>query len=143
MPTRKQRARRAKTFRHDYGFVVADEEGNEVEVSGADVRAKGKKEETAAKGKTGSKPAPKRPTSAREPQPPSWNRALKRGLPWGLAAGLGLSLLSHAVLRRRHRLRRRVRPAHVLDGCLHVPPLPAAAVVGPERQDALSRGGRR
>ena len=47
MATRKQRARRAKTFRHDYGFVVDDDEGNEVEISGADVRAKAKTGEVA------------------------------------------------------------------------------------------------
>jgi hypothetical protein len=93
MATRKQRARRAKTFRHDYGFVVADEEGNEVEISGADVRAKGRGDEP-GKPKAGAKPAPG--AASREPQPPSWNRALKRGIPWGLAAGLGLTLLSRA-----------------------------------------------
>lgn len=99
MATRKQRARRAKTFRHDYGFVVADEEGNEVEVSGADVRAKGKNDGGAAGSpKAGSKAPPKRASATREPPAPSWNRALKRGLPWGLAAGLGLSLISHTSI---------------------------------------------
>jgi hypothetical protein len=98
MATRKQRARRAKTFRHDYGFVVADEEGNEVEVSGADVRAKGKNEGAAGQRKPGSKAAPKRASATREPPAPSWNRALKRGLPWGLAAGLGLSFISHTSI---------------------------------------------
>ena len=94
MATRKQRARRAKSFRHDYGFVVDDEEGNEVEISGADVRAKAKKGEV-AKPKAGAKPATK-PNAAREPVPPSWSRSLKRGVPWGLAAGLGLTLLTRA-----------------------------------------------
>ena len=98
MATRKQRARRAKTFRHDYGFVVADEEGNEVEVSGADVRAKGKSDGAAGSPKAASKAAPKRASTTREPPQPSWNRALKRGLPWGLAAGLGLSLISHTSI---------------------------------------------
>ena len=32
VPTRKQRRRRQKTFRHEYGFVTYDEEGNEVVV---------------------------------------------------------------------------------------------------------------
>jgi hypothetical protein len=94
MATRKQRARRAKTFRHDYGFVVADDEGNEVEISGADVRSKTRKDEP-GKPKAAAKPAGKQ-SAAREPQPPSWRRALKRGIPWGLAAGLGLTLLTHA-----------------------------------------------
>jgi hypothetical protein len=94
MATRKQRSRRAKSFRHDYGFVVHDEEGNEVEVAGAELRAK---KEPAAKSKSGSKPAPKA-RGIREPPPPSWNRALKRGLPWGIAAGLGVTLLTHGPI---------------------------------------------
>ena len=97
MATRKQRARRAKTFRHDYGFVVDDEEGNEVEISGADVRAKGKKDEGGRPRAAAAKPAAKR-AAGREPQPPSWSRSLKRGVPWGLAAGLGLTLLTHASI---------------------------------------------
>ena len=40
MATRKQRSKRAKTFRHDYALVVDDEEGNEVEISAAEARAK-------------------------------------------------------------------------------------------------------
>ena len=50
MPTRKQRRRRDKTFRHEYDLVVYDEEGNEVPVDTAELRA--------AKGKDkGKKPA--------------------------------------------------------------------------------------
>jgi hypothetical protein len=91
MATRKQRARRAKTFRHEYGFVDTDEEGNVVEVAGAEVRAKkepGSKPKTAAKGQ----PA-RKSRSTRDPQPPSWDRSLKRGGLWGaliVAASLGL-----------------------------------------------------
>jgi hypothetical protein len=93
MATRKQRSKRAKTFRHDYALVVDDEEGNEVEISAADARAQ-------KQGGTGSSPS----TSARasrkgkghEPSPPSWNRALKRGLPWGLVAGVVVTVLLHA-----------------------------------------------
>jgi hypothetical protein len=79
MPTRKQRARRAKSFRHEYGFVVSDEEGNEVEVDGSELRSEKKGPATEkAKGK-GARRSPK------EPPPPSWDRALKRGGLWGLA----------------------------------------------------------
>jgi hypothetical protein len=77
--TRKQRARRAKTFRHEYGFVTTDEEGNEIEVSGADVRSKTKPDAKQTAAKNGSKPR-----SLREPQPPSWERAIKRGGIWGI-----------------------------------------------------------
>lgn len=78
MPSRKQRRRREKTFRHEYGFVTYDEEGNEVEVDAAEGRpAKPKpdKPKPAATGKGG------RPL--REPPAPSWNRSIRRGGMWG------------------------------------------------------------
>ena len=39
MPTKKQRRRREKSFRHEYDFVVEDEEGNEVPVDTTELRA--------------------------------------------------------------------------------------------------------
>jgi hypothetical protein len=90
MATRKQRRRREKTFRHEYGFVVSDEEGNEVEVAGAELRskkdppAKEKSKQTA--GKSRSRRAP------RDPLPPSWNRALRRVAIWGVVA-VGLAIV--------------------------------------------------
>jgi hypothetical protein len=92
--TRKQRARRAKTFRHEYGFVVEDEDGNEVEVSGAEVRGKSPSDTKEAKAKPGAKPAPKT-RGLRDPQPPSWNRAVRRGGIWGI----GMVALSVVLLR--------------------------------------------
>lgn len=65
MPTRKQRRRRAKELRHDY--VWEDEEGNELEPD--EVKEK--------RSDSSSERAPARP--AREPQPPSWRRSLRRG----------------------------------------------------------------
>jgi hypothetical protein len=82
--TRKQRARRAKTFRHEYGFVVEDEEGNEVELTGAEVRSKTSPDAKQASAKPGAKPAAKKAGGLREPQPPSWNRAIRRGGIWGI-----------------------------------------------------------
>ncbi len=82
MATRKQRARRAKTFRHDYALVDTDEEGNEVELKASELRAK-KEGGAKAKAKPGVKSAPARRAS-KEPQPPSWERALKRGALWGV-----------------------------------------------------------
>jgi hypothetical protein len=81
MPTRKQRRRRDKTFRHDYGFVTYDEEGNEVEVDPAAFREKKEpkpKPAAQAKGKGG-----RSPRTARPAPPPSWSRALKKGGAWG------------------------------------------------------------
>jgi len=74
VPSRKQRRRRDKTFRHEYGLVTTDDEGNEVEVASTELR----KEKDAP----GSKPqqrggGSKRPV--REVPPPSWRRAFRRG----------------------------------------------------------------
>ena len=87
MPTRKQRRRRDKTFRHEYDLVVYDEEGNEVPVDPAKLREA--KEKDAPKKKTQQRGGrSKRP--AREARPASWERALKRG---GLMGGVLILLM--------------------------------------------------
>ena len=79
MPSRKQRRRREKTFRHEYGFVTYDDEGNEVEVDPSDVRpAKPKPDKPKAAPATRGKRR-----SLREPPVPSWKRSLRRGGIWG------------------------------------------------------------
>jgi hypothetical protein len=81
MPTRKQRRRRSKDLRHDVRVYEVDEEGNEIPIS--ELRAH---EEKTAKPKA--KPASKggsRPSRvARVAEPPSWDRAFKRGGMMGL-----------------------------------------------------------
>ena len=80
MPTRKQRQRRQKTFRHDYALVRYDDEGNEIETSATELRAK--------KGKL-DKPKAKSSSSARSGRAlraapvPSWRRSLRRSGLWG------------------------------------------------------------
>jgi hypothetical protein len=76
MPTRKQRRRREKDFRHDVRVFEVDEEGNEIPI--AELRARDEKPAKAAakakqpaKGRSGRVP--------REVPPPSWQRAFKRG----------------------------------------------------------------
>jgi hypothetical protein len=73
MPTRKQRRRRAKDFRHDMRVFEIDAEGNEVAL--AELRApdepKRKVVKQPAKSRSG------RPM--KEPPLPSWRRAVKRG----------------------------------------------------------------
>jgi hypothetical protein len=72
MPSRKQRRRRQKTRRHEYEYVLVDDEtGEEIEVEPAEVRKETKR--------NGAKPAPRR-RAGREVQPPSWNRVGKRAL---------------------------------------------------------------
>jgi hypothetical protein len=100
MATRKQRRRREKTFRHEYGFVVDDEEGNEVEVEGAELRAKKDpavkaKSSSGGKGSSSGKSGGKSTGGrrvVRDPEPPTWNRAARRGLLWG-AVTIALSIV--------------------------------------------------
>jgi hypothetical protein len=82
MPTRKQRKRRAKDFRHDMRVFEVDGEGNEVplaELRTPDERKPKAKQQQQAKSKSG------RPI--RVPPQPSWQRAMRRG---GMMGGLML-----------------------------------------------------
>jgi hypothetical protein len=84
MPSRKQRRRRDKTFRHEYGFVTVDEEGNEVAIDPPRERrdrpdaGKGK-----GKAKAAAKPGRRGGRHDREPPLPSWRRSARRGTVWG------------------------------------------------------------
>jgi hypothetical protein len=78
MPTRKQRRRRQKDFRHDVRVFEVDEEGNEVPI--AELRAREDKPKAVpAKGKQKQPARTKRGRAVREVSPPSWERAFKRG----------------------------------------------------------------
>lgn len=82
MPTRKQRRRRDKTFRHEYETVLIDEEGKETPLT--ELRTHEEAKPARKNGTAQKKPAgrgSRRPV--REAAPPSWNRALKRGGMWG------------------------------------------------------------
>jgi hypothetical protein len=81
MATRKHRSRRAKTFRHEHALIDYDEDGNEIEVTASELRAKKNKPakaKPAAQTKGGARTRP-----LREPPVPSWNRAFRRGALWG------------------------------------------------------------
>jgi len=83
MPTRKQRRRRQKAFRHEYEYVLVDDEGNVVDAepddeppqkdapkqakAEAQPRAAGTKRQTPTRG-------------GREIKPASWRRVARRGL---------------------------------------------------------------
>jgi hypothetical protein len=75
MPTKKQRRRREKLQRHEYEYVVEDEEGEEVIVESPRAPAANPK---ATKG-----PAKVVDRRGREIKPPSWSRVLKRGAIFG------------------------------------------------------------
>jgi hypothetical protein len=82
MPTRKQRRRRDKSFRHEYETVLVDEEGNETPLS--ELRAQEPKKEKAAAKASPAKNGKGRARPVREVPPPSWEKAIKRGGTWGL-----------------------------------------------------------
>ena len=92
MATRKQRARRAKGKRHDYEVVYLDGEGNEVEPDEVESSkaAKTPARSTASSKRPAATPSKSKSRLFREPQPPSWSRAAKRG---GLFAALMVGLL--------------------------------------------------
>jgi hypothetical protein len=88
MATRKQRRRREKSFRHEYGFVMRDDEGTEIELAGSELRAQKdgtshqKPGSAAAKGKDRGK-SNGRQRVTRDPEPATWRKALRRGALWG------------------------------------------------------------
>ena len=88
MPSKKQRRRRAKTFRHEYDLVLVDGEGNEVPLDPEERRSEREAKEQQRATKT---PARGKQTrggrTLREPPQPTWDRALRRG---GIMGGLML-----------------------------------------------------
>jgi hypothetical protein len=87
MPSRKQRRRREKTFRHEYETVLLDGEGNEVTLDPDELRAEREAKQrgraqarpAAGKGKAAAKGKARPSRPMRVPPQPSWQRAIKRG----------------------------------------------------------------
>jgi predicted lipid-binding transport protein (Tim44 family) len=89
MPSRKQRRRREKSFRHEYETVLLDADGTEHPIDSDELRTE---RETRAQSKASAKATPAKGARqrggsrpAREVPAPSWHRALRRG---GLMGGL-------------------------------------------------------
>ena len=80
MPTKKQRRRNQKARRHEYEYVYVDDEGNEVAVDPAEIRAEkdGQRESRPSKN-AGRKPEAQA-RGGKKIEPPSWRRSAKRGL---------------------------------------------------------------
>ncbi len=93
MPSRKQRRRREKSLRHDYDFVVLDDSGQEVSVAPSELRAQKEKDKPKPTATTRGKGKTRATRTAREVQPPSWERALRKGGLWG-----GVMLLAFVFL---------------------------------------------
>ena len=81
MPSKKQRRRRAKAFRHEYDLVLVDGDGNEVPVDPEERRneREAKDQQRSAKPKSGSGQSSRGGRTPRQPPVPSWERALRRG----------------------------------------------------------------
>jgi hypothetical protein len=99
MPTRKQRRRELKAKRHDYEFVYLDAEGNELDEPPPELleQERERKERTnGAKATPAKGGAQKKGTgrARREPQPPSWERAIKRAGMLGIVVFFLFSLSS-------------------------------------------------
>ena len=98
MPTRKQRRRQQKARRHEYEYVYVDDEGNEVEIEPAELRAEkngSKKEGRPQRSSKGRAPA--RTGGRRTIDPPSWRRATRRALILGPILIVALVLLNSNV----------------------------------------------
>ena len=78
MPSRKQRRRREKGRRHDYEYVLVDEEGHEVPVDPSELR-KERPERNGRKPEAKKQPRGRGGRPLRIVKPPSWNRVLKKG----------------------------------------------------------------
>src|SRR5215210_4312164 len=100
MPTRKQRRRREKSFRHEYEYVLVDDEGNEVAVEEAPDahNAPEKIDPGKRKATTGQRTKPATPArTGRVVQPASWRRVGKRGLIFAPVMFVVVSLLDNRL----------------------------------------------
>jgi hypothetical protein len=84
MPTKKQRRRQQKSRRHEYEYVYVDDEGNEVAVDRAELKAE--KDKNGARQSKAAKDNNRQPSSQtgrRRIEPPSWRRSARRALVLG------------------------------------------------------------
>jgi hypothetical protein len=93
MPTKKQRRRQQKSRRHDYEYVYVDDEGNEVEVDPAELRAKKENGKPETRARAGANNRSSR-TRQRVIEPPSWRRAAKRAAIWGPLLAVAMLILN-------------------------------------------------
>jgi len=81
VPTKKQRRRQEKNRRHEWEYVYVDDEGHEVEVDPAELRApKREKDAKAARPTAAVRRTDARGRPVRQIEPPSWRRVFKRAL---------------------------------------------------------------
>src|SRR5919198_4115720 len=101
MPTRKQRRRRAKDQRHEWEYVVYDDEGHEIEVDPAELRKEreqhrdgGRPARSAARNGKPSTPRDRKGRPLRPQKPPTWRRAATRAAIFAVALLVFTSFLN-------------------------------------------------
>ena len=95
MPTRKQRRRHQKARRHEYEYVYVDDEGNEVAVEPAELRAEKDGQRESGPGKGANKKPAARTGGGKTIQPPSWRRSGRRALIFGPLLVAAMMLFNH------------------------------------------------
>lgn len=93
MASKKQRKRRQKERRHEYEFVYVDEEGEEVEVDGAELDRSDRRNGRRNGAKAARKPQGGKPV--RKVDPPSWKRVTRRALFFGPLIFIAFTVLNH------------------------------------------------
>jgi cation transport ATPase len=97
MPTKKQRRRHQKARRHEYEYVYVDDEGNEVEVDPAELRAEKETVRESRPAKASGKKQAVRTSSRRKIEPPSWRRSGKRALILGPLMVVAMMLFNQGL----------------------------------------------
>jgi hypothetical protein len=97
MPTKKQRRRHQKARRHEYEYVYVDDEGNEVEVDPAELRAEKETVRESRPVKASGKKQAVRTSSRRTIEPPSWRRSGKRALILGPLMVVAMMLFNQGL----------------------------------------------
>src|SRR3954447_10895380 len=99
MPSRKQRQRKAKAKRHEWETVWVDDEGNELDEAPPEALDEKPRKESAKATATASATKGKQRGARREPQAPSWSRALKRAGLLGVVVFFLFGLTSHSYVK--------------------------------------------
>jgi hypothetical protein len=97
MRTRKQRRRHEKARRHEYEYVYVDDEGNEVEVDPAELRAAKDGRRDAKPQRAGTGRSSARSTTRKGIEPPSWRRATRRAAIFGPVLVVAMMLFNHKL----------------------------------------------
>jgi hypothetical protein len=95
MPTKKQRRRHQKARRHEYEYVYVDDDGNEVAVEPAELRAEKDGQREPRPGKGANKKPAARTGGGKTIQPPSWRRSGRRALIFGPLLIAAMMLFNH------------------------------------------------